>query len=183
MQNMILLNEYSTKEETSMNPHLRDVAVPNDWDRRGLPGWSLSQSDALLELEKEHVFRNHWQIVGHVSDVPNAGDYLTMDVVGERALIVRGKDGVVRGFHNHVPSPRQPRRRRQPGQLQERAGLPVPRLGLQSRRHAARRRAPALLPRSRQDRVRPDAARPGNLDGLHLHPLPQGGRSLRSPNC
>ena len=82
-----------------MNPHLRDVAVPNDWDRRGLPGWSY-HSPALLELEKEHVFRNHWQIAGHVSDVPNAGDYLTMDVVGERALIVRGKDGVVRGFHN-----------------------------------------------------------------------------------
>ena len=26
-----------------MNPHLRDVAVPNDWDRRGLPGWSYHQ--------------------------------------------------------------------------------------------------------------------------------------------
>ncbi|HEY4191788.1 MAG TPA: aromatic ring-hydroxylating dioxygenase subunit alpha, partial [Mesorhizobium sp.] len=73
-----------------MNPHPRDVAIPNDWDRRGLPGWSY-HSDALLDLEKEHVFRNHWQIAGHVSDVPNAGDYLTMDVVGERALIVRGK--------------------------------------------------------------------------------------------
>ena len=82
-----------------MNPHLRNVAVPNDWDRRGLPGWAY-HSPALLELEKEHVFRNHWQIAGHVSDVPNDGDYLTIDVVGERALIVRGKDGVVRGFHN-----------------------------------------------------------------------------------
>ena len=82
-----------------MNPHLRDVAVPSDWDRRGLPGWTY-HSAGLLELEKEHVFRSHWQIVGHVSDVPNPGDYLTMDVVGERALIVRGKDGVVRGFHN-----------------------------------------------------------------------------------
>jgi phenylpropionate dioxygenase-like ring-hydroxylating dioxygenase large terminal subunit len=83
----------------TMNPHIRDVKVPNDWDRRGLPGWAY-HSPALLELEKEHIFRNHWQIVGHVSDVPNAGDYLTMDVVGERALIVRGKDGVVRAFHN-----------------------------------------------------------------------------------
>ncbi|MEI5678595.1 MULTISPECIES: aromatic ring-hydroxylating oxygenase subunit alpha [unclassified Mesorhizobium] len=82
-----------------MNPHIRDVKVPNDWDRRGLPGWAY-HSPALLELEKEHIFRNHWQIVGHISDVPNAGDYLTMDVVGERALIVRGKDGVVRAFHN-----------------------------------------------------------------------------------
>jgi phenylpropionate dioxygenase-like ring-hydroxylating dioxygenase large terminal subunit len=82
-----------------MNPHLLDVAIPNDWDRRGLPGWSY-HSNALLELEKEHVFRNHWQIAGHISDLPEAGDYLAMDVVGERALIVRGKDGVVRAFNN-----------------------------------------------------------------------------------
>lgn len=82
-----------------MNLHTRDVTVPKDWDRRGLPGWSY-HSQALLELEKDHVFRNHWQIVGHVSDIPNAGDYLAMDVVGERALVVRGKDGTVRAFHN-----------------------------------------------------------------------------------
>jgi len=82
-----------------MSRHIHDVAVPNDWDRRGLPGWSY-HSTALLELEKEHVFRNHWQIVGHVSDLPDPGDYLTMDVVGERALVVRGKDGEIRAFHN-----------------------------------------------------------------------------------
>ncbi|RST84676.1 aromatic ring-hydroxylating dioxygenase subunit alpha [Aquibium carbonis] len=82
-----------------MNGPLRDVAIPNGWDRRGLPGWTY-HSPALLELEKEQVFRSHWQIVGHVSDVPDPGDYLAMDVVGERALVVRGKDGVVRAFHN-----------------------------------------------------------------------------------
>lgn len=82
-----------------MTLHVRDVSVPADWDRRGLPGWSY-HSDALLDLEKEHVFRNHWQIVGHVSDMPQPGDYLALDVVGERALVVRGKDGIVRAFHN-----------------------------------------------------------------------------------
>lgn len=82
-----------------MNLHSRDVTVPNDWDRSGLPGWSY-HSQALLDLEKEQVFRNHWQIVGHVSDVPNPGDYLAIDIVGERALVIRGKDGVVRAFHN-----------------------------------------------------------------------------------
>ncbi|MEO3389242.1 aromatic ring-hydroxylating dioxygenase subunit alpha [Mesorhizobium sp. CAU 1741] len=82
-----------------MTQPLLDARIPNDWDRRGLPGWSY-HSQALLELEKEHVFRTHWQIVGHVSDVPDAGDYLTLDMVGERALVLRGKDGVVRGFHN-----------------------------------------------------------------------------------
>ena len=82
-----------------MNVHARDVTIPDEWDRRGLPGWSY-HSAGLLELEKEHVFRTHWQIVGHVSDLPNPGDYVAMDVVGERALVVRGKDGVVRGFLN-----------------------------------------------------------------------------------
>lgn len=82
-----------------MSRPLLDTAIPNEWDRRGLPGWSY-HSTALLELEKEHVFRTHWQIAGHVSDVPEPGDYLTLDMAGERALVVRGKDGVVRGFHN-----------------------------------------------------------------------------------
>jgi phenylpropionate dioxygenase-like ring-hydroxylating dioxygenase large terminal subunit len=83
----------------AMTTHPRDISIPANWDRRGLPSWAY-HSDALLELEKEHAFRNHWQIIGHVSDLPSAGDYLAMDVVGERALVVRGKDGVVRAFNN-----------------------------------------------------------------------------------
>lgn len=82
-----------------MNAFARDITVPNDWDRRGLPGWTY-HSPALLELEKEHLFRTHWQIAGHVADIPENGDYLAFDAVGERALIVRGADGEVRAFHN-----------------------------------------------------------------------------------
>lgn len=82
-----------------MSQPLLDTAVPDDWDREGLPGWSY-HSRAFLELEKEHVFASHWQVACHVSDVPEPGDYLAFDMVGERGLVVRGKDGVVRGFHN-----------------------------------------------------------------------------------
>ncbi|NBB48535.1 Rieske 2Fe-2S domain-containing protein [Rhizobium sp. CRIBSB] len=82
-----------------MNEHVRDIAVPKDWDRRGLPGWCY-HSDALLELEKEHVFRTHWQIACHVSDVAETGRYITLDLVGERVLALRDKDGVVRAFNN-----------------------------------------------------------------------------------
>lgn len=76
-----------------------DISGPADWDRRGLPAWTY-HSPALLALEKQELFRKHWQIAGHVSDVPNAGDFFTLDMVDERALIVRGDDGVVRAFHN-----------------------------------------------------------------------------------
>lgn len=73
--------------------------VPNDWDRRGLPAWTYF-SDELLELEIEYLFRRHWQIVAHVNDLPEPGDFVCFDSVGERALVVRGRDGIVRAFHN-----------------------------------------------------------------------------------
>ncbi|MBL0371662.1 aromatic ring-hydroxylating dioxygenase subunit alpha [Rhizobium sp. KVB221] len=82
-----------------MNELVRDLSIPNDWDRRGLPGWTY-HSDALFELEKQHIFREHWQIACHISDLPNPGNYLTLDLVGERALILRGQDGEIRAFHN-----------------------------------------------------------------------------------
>lgn len=83
--------------EASIETPPRDV--PNDWDRRGLPAWTYSSAE-LLELEAEHLFRRHWQIVAHVNDIPEPGDFVCFDSVGERALVVRGRDGVVRAFHN-----------------------------------------------------------------------------------
>lgn len=71
----------------------------NDWDRRGLPAWTY-HNPALLELEKQELFLTHWQISGHVNDVPIPGDYITFDMCGERAVVVRGQDGVLRAFHN-----------------------------------------------------------------------------------
>ena len=73
--------------------------LPNDHDRKGLPAWSYFNEE-MLEMEKDLLFRRHWQLVCHVNDLPEAGDFITMDCVGERALVVRGQDGVVRGFHN-----------------------------------------------------------------------------------
>jgi len=72
---------------------------PADWDRSGLPGWTYFNAE-LLELEKEELFRKRWQLACHVNDVAKPGDFLTFDVAEERALIVRGRDGKVRAFHN-----------------------------------------------------------------------------------
>ncbi|TPE61598.1 aromatic ring-hydroxylating dioxygenase subunit alpha [Sandaracinobacter neustonicus] len=46
------------------------------------------------------VFRPSWQIVCHVSDVPNAGDYHTLEYAGESIIVIRGKDDVIRAFTN-----------------------------------------------------------------------------------
>ncbi|MFM2355532.1 MAG: hypothetical protein RLZZ528_1268 [Pseudomonadota bacterium] len=75
------------------------LPVPNDWDRSGLPAWTY-HSPALFALERRHVFLTHWQVVGHRSDIPDPGDWLSFDLLGERAVVIRGQDGGVRAFHN-----------------------------------------------------------------------------------
>ncbi|GAB1362192.1 aromatic ring-hydroxylating dioxygenase subunit alpha [Rhodobacter sp.] len=78
---------------------MKSLAIPNDWDRSGLPAWTY-RSQALFELERDNVFLNHWQVAGHVNDIPAAGDWLAFDLFGERAVVMRGQDGEVRAFHN-----------------------------------------------------------------------------------
>ena len=78
---------------------MRDIQIPKDWNRKGLPGWSY-HSPALLELEIEEVFKSHWQIVCHVSDVPEAGSFYTFDMCGERAIVVRDQHNKIGVFHN-----------------------------------------------------------------------------------
>ena len=82
-----------------MNTVLRNTDIPTEWDRRGLPGWCY-HSPALLELEKQKLFKTHWQIACHISDLPESGSFLCFDMCEERALIVRDREGEVRAFHN-----------------------------------------------------------------------------------
>jgi phenylpropionate dioxygenase-like ring-hydroxylating dioxygenase large terminal subunit len=70
-----------------------------DAERGGLAPWTYF-SEELFETEKEELFRKHWQLACHISDVPDPGDWYSFDIVGERAIVVRGKDNVVRAFHN-----------------------------------------------------------------------------------
>ena len=78
---------------------LMSEPIPAGWDRRGLPAWTY-HSEALFQLEREEIFLTHWQVAGHISDIPAPGDWLSFDLLGERAVVMRGADGVVRAFHN-----------------------------------------------------------------------------------
>lgn len=52
------------------------------------------------ERERRAIFRSHWQMLGPVARVGGPGDYLAVTVAGWRLFVVRGRDGVLRGFHN-----------------------------------------------------------------------------------
>ncbi len=67
--------------------------------RRGLPAWTFNNEE-LSQLEMQQVFLRNWFWVGHVSDIPNTGDYKCQELGNERAVVVRGEDGEIRAFHN-----------------------------------------------------------------------------------
>jgi len=82
------------------SPSTADAArVGSELVSEMLPAWVYSCPE-FYELEREFIFRRSWLCVGHSSQVPNPGDYMTLDAVGERVVVIRGEDGALRAFHN-----------------------------------------------------------------------------------
>ena len=52
--------------------------------------------------ERDLVFRRTWINVGRVEEAPRAGDWFVREIAicKVSVLVIRGSDGVVRGFHN-----------------------------------------------------------------------------------
>lgn len=71
---------------------------------RRRPGYSLEApfylSDTVLKADMEHIFGKHWIFVAVEPQVPEAGDYITVDFGINSILIVRDDDNQVQAFHN-----------------------------------------------------------------------------------
>ncbi|HWL43725.1 MAG TPA: SRPBCC family protein [Ilumatobacter sp.] len=59
-------------------------------------------SPAHYQAEVEHVFKKSWIMVGEVAEIPNPGDFKAKKIhfANTSVILVHGKDGVIRGFHN-----------------------------------------------------------------------------------
>jgi len=66
------------------------ATLPADW----------YSDPAVLQLERERIFADAWQCVGHAADVADPGTYLTGFAGHIPVVVVRGKDGELRGFVN-----------------------------------------------------------------------------------
>jgi phenylpropionate dioxygenase-like ring-hydroxylating dioxygenase large terminal subunit len=64
-----------------------------------LPAW-LYTDQGFFEAERRHLFARTPHLVCHVNDIPDPGDYQTLDILGEKFFSLRGADGQVRSFHN-----------------------------------------------------------------------------------
>ena len=54
----------------------------------------------LFSLERERLFARTWSFVGHASEVPASGDYVTRELHGRPLVMVRDAEGVVNVLYN-----------------------------------------------------------------------------------
>src|SRR5207237_8729764 len=54
----------------------------------------------MNELEGKTVFSRSWHFAGRSEQVEMPGQYVNCEIEGETVVIVRGTDGVLRGFFN-----------------------------------------------------------------------------------
>src|SRR6266436_9193871 len=57
-------------------------------------------SPQIFAEEQEKIFSRQWVLVGHQSQIAQAGDYFTAEIAGESLIIVRDKRDAIRGFYN-----------------------------------------------------------------------------------
>ena len=57
-------------------------------------------SQEIFNLDMDAVWARHWLNVAVEADVPEPGDFVTIDVCKYSVVIVRGEDGEIRAFHN-----------------------------------------------------------------------------------
>ena len=66
---------------------------------RTLPSAAYA-SPLVFSWERSHLLEESWYCVGRSADVPDPGDRRAVRIGAEAVLLVRGQDGVLRGFFN-----------------------------------------------------------------------------------
>ncbi len=67
-----------------------ETTLPSTWYRSG----------EVFRVEKERIFCREWITVCRDEELPQAGDYRVLDVLGESLLLVRNREGRLRAFYN-----------------------------------------------------------------------------------
>jgi phenylpropionate dioxygenase-like ring-hydroxylating dioxygenase large terminal subunit len=83
-----------------MATQLRSITPESDpLDDMSLPGWLYFDLE-FFEAEKKAFLRAAPQIVCHVSEIQQPGDWRTLEYLGESIVVIRGDDGEARAFSN-----------------------------------------------------------------------------------
>ncbi|MFN0185740.1 MAG: aromatic ring-hydroxylating oxygenase subunit alpha [Aquabacterium sp.] len=64
---------------------------------------SVYTDPAIFDAEMEKIFERIWVYCGHVSQIPNAGDYYAVQIGRQPMIMVRDAAGGVQVLHNRCP--------------------------------------------------------------------------------
>jgi phenylpropionate dioxygenase-like ring-hydroxylating dioxygenase large terminal subunit len=62
------------------------------------PPPEIYTSDEFWNWEREAVFAREWNCVGREDEIPNPGDFFTVDVAGEPVIVTRNHEGEIRAM-------------------------------------------------------------------------------------
>ena len=83
-----------------MATQLKPVNVaPDALDDRSLPGWIYHEAE-FFEAERKAFLRRAPQVVCHESEIPEPGEWRTLEYLGESVIVIRGDDQKLRAFSN-----------------------------------------------------------------------------------
>lgn len=69
--------------------------------RHGGPLTRAFYTDAeVFQADMDRIWSRYWLYVGHACMLPNAGDWMTWRIGVDSVVVVRGRDGEIRAFHN-----------------------------------------------------------------------------------
>jgi phenylpropionate dioxygenase-like ring-hydroxylating dioxygenase large terminal subunit len=86
------LNAVNVNRLRQIQQSILDVADRPFEQAIALPATAYTDPD-FYNWEVEHIFQHQWLCVGHISQLPNVGDYMNLDLFNEPMTVVRGQDG------------------------------------------------------------------------------------------
>src|SRR5476649_2240416 len=54
----------------------------------------------VFDKEKSNIFLKSWHLVAHVNELRDSGSFVTFELFDQSVLVIRGRDGKIRAFHN-----------------------------------------------------------------------------------
>jgi len=68
------------------------------------PGWSLPgefySDESIYRADLDRIWRTGWLFAGHSCEIPNPGDYFTLQLDTDSLIVIRDEEGTLRAMHN-----------------------------------------------------------------------------------
>ena len=88
-----------TPEAAALLTAVRENAERALPDALSLPP-AIYHNAEIYNLEIQRLFHRGWICIGRAAEVPEAGDFVSLDIVGQPVFVVRQKDSSIKGFQN-----------------------------------------------------------------------------------